>query len=461
MLLAVPLGLGAAVYISEFCGGKTKETLKIVIELLAAIPSIVWGFIGYMVLGPVLIELTGAPVGINLLNGGIILALMSVPVIVSVGEDALKAVPDSYREAALSLGASRWEIVYRVLFPAAKNGLLAAVLLGVGRAIGETMAVLMATGHAVQIPHSLLDPIRTLTATIAAELGDVVAGGTHYRVLFVIGLVLFAVTFVVNLTADLVVKGIRSEQSPLNATAASARVQRCGACARDRGNGATVTRHWPTRSTLPRRSSAVGARTLPLPGTPAAPHLEIVCHPPGGVGAPAQRSRDISSSSTPGRPAAAATAAKSAPWWGSAGGRRRAVCSLHQAGELDLDVGQHLRLSHREVFTASSLENVEEDEGDDRQVRLHGDDAGAGRSGGGHPGLHSDQGLAGALAVVRAGEPAGLHDGRRHLGAAGRHVLPGVDLAAGGRAGRHSGRRVPERIRPRQLVHADRSTWRW
>lgn len=213
MLLAVPLGLGAAVYISEFCSGKVRETLKVVIELLAAIPSIVWGFVGYMVIGPVIIRVTGAAVGINLLNGGIILALMSVPVIVSVGEDALKAVPDSYREAALALGASRWEIVYRVLFPAAKNGLLAAVLLGVGRAIGETMAVLMATGHAVQIPTSLLDPIRTLTATVAAELGDVVAGGTHYRVLFVIGLALFAVSFVVNLTADLAVKGIRSDKT--------------------------------------------------------------------------------------------------------------------------------------------------------------------------------------------------------------------------------------------------------
>jgi len=213
MLLAVPLGLGAAVYLSEFCSGKVREVLKVVIELLAAIPSIVWGFVGYMVIGPVLIEVTGAAVGINLLNGGIILALMSVPVIVSVGEDALKAVPDSYREAALALGASRWEIVYRVLFPAAKNGLLAAVLLGVGRAIGETMAVLMATGHAVQIPTSLLDPIRTLTATVAAELGDVVAGGIHYRVLFVIGLALFAVSFVVNLTADLAVKGIRGDKN--------------------------------------------------------------------------------------------------------------------------------------------------------------------------------------------------------------------------------------------------------
>ena len=212
MAIAVPLGLGAAVFISEFCSGKIKETLKIVIELLAAIPSIVWGFVGYMVLGPIIVEATGAAVGVNLLNAGIILALMSVPIIVSVGEDSLKAVPDSYREAALSLGASRWEIVYRVLFPAAKNGLLAAVLLGVGRAIGETMAVLMCTGHAVQFPNSLLDPVRTLTATIASELGEAVAGGLHFSVLFTIGLELFFITFVVNLAADLVVKGIRNEQ---------------------------------------------------------------------------------------------------------------------------------------------------------------------------------------------------------------------------------------------------------
>jgi phosphate transport system permease protein len=213
MALAVPLGLGTAVYISEFCKGKTKETLKVLVELLAAIPSVVWGFVSYAVLAPIILEITGAPVGVNLLNGGVILALMSVPIIVSVGEDALKAVPDAYREAALSLGANRWELVYRVLFPAAKNGLLAAVLLGVGRAIGETMAVLMATGHAVQIPQGLLDPICTLTATIAAELGETVSGGPHYRVLFVIGLVLFAVTFCVNLTADLVIKGIHHDKS--------------------------------------------------------------------------------------------------------------------------------------------------------------------------------------------------------------------------------------------------------
>jgi len=213
MLLAVPIGLGAAVYISEFSTPKVKEALKVIIELLAAIPSVVWGFIGYMVINPIIQKVTGAPVGVNVLNGGIILALMSVPVIVSVGEDALRAVPDSYREAAQALGANKWEIVYRVLFPAAKSGLLAAVLLGVGRSIGETMAVLMCTGHAVQMPTSVLDPVRTLTATIAAELGEAVRGDTHYRVLFLIGIVLFAFAFVVNLTADLIVKGVKGHRN--------------------------------------------------------------------------------------------------------------------------------------------------------------------------------------------------------------------------------------------------------
>ena len=212
-IIAVPLGLGAAVYVSEFANGRVRETLKIVIELLAAIPSVVWGFVAYVLLNPLIVWAFDAPVGINVLNGGIILALMSVPVIVSVGEDALRAVPDSYREAGLALGASRWEIVYRVLFPAAKNGLLAAVLLGVGRAIGETMAVLMATGHAVNIPTSVLDPVRTLTATIAAELGEAMTGGTHYQVLFLIGIVLFIITFLVNLISDLVVRGIRLEKN--------------------------------------------------------------------------------------------------------------------------------------------------------------------------------------------------------------------------------------------------------
>jgi len=211
MAIAVPFGLGAAVFVSEFCTGKVKETLKIVIELLAAIPSVVWGFIGLSVMSPVIIAVFHVPVGVNLFNAALLLALMSVPIMVSIGEDALKAVPDSYREASLALGATRWQMVYRVLIPAAKNGLLAAVLLGVGRAIGETMAVLMATGHAIKIPQSIFDPVRTLTATIAAELGETSQGSAHYQVLFLIGVVLFSITFVVNLAADLVVKGIKKK----------------------------------------------------------------------------------------------------------------------------------------------------------------------------------------------------------------------------------------------------------
>jgi len=210
MLIAVPFGLGTAVFISEFTSGPLKESLKIVVELLAAIPSVVWGFIGLAIMNPVIIDVFHAPIGLNVLNGGIILGLMSVPIIVSIGEDALKAVPDSFREASLALGATRWQTVYKVLFPAARSGLLAAVLLGVGRAIGETIAVLMATGHAVQIPTSPLDSVRTLTATIASELGETARGSDHYQALFAIGVLLFFLTFVVNLTADLLVRGIRN-----------------------------------------------------------------------------------------------------------------------------------------------------------------------------------------------------------------------------------------------------------
>jgi phosphate transport system permease protein len=212
-VIAVPAGLGAAIFVSEFCPPRLREGLKIVIELLAAIPSVVWGFIGYMVLNPLVIWATSAPIGINVLNGAIILALMSVPIIMSVGEDSLRAVPDTYREAAIALGASRWQLVYKVLLPAAKNGLLAAALLGIGRSVGETMAVLMATGHSIRIPSSPLEPVRTLTATIAAELGEAVEGGEHYQALFVIGTLLMVMALIVNVTADLVVKGIKGKQN--------------------------------------------------------------------------------------------------------------------------------------------------------------------------------------------------------------------------------------------------------
>ena len=212
MAIAVPFGVGAAIFVSEFTTGRRKEVLKVVIELLAAIPSVVWGFIGLVLINPLIIEVFDAPIGLNVLNGGIILGLMSVPIIVSIGEDALKAVPDSYREASLAMGASRWQTITKVLLPAARNGLLAAVLLGVARAIGETIAVLMATGHAVQIPHSPLDSVRTLTATIASELGETARGSDHYQALFAVGVLLFTLTFIVNLTADLMVRGRKGSQ---------------------------------------------------------------------------------------------------------------------------------------------------------------------------------------------------------------------------------------------------------
>jgi len=160
-----------------------------------------------MIINPMIINIFNEPVGLNILNASLILALMSLPLIVSVGEDALRAVPESYREAAEGMGATRWEVATRVLLPAAKNGLMAAALLGVGRALGETMAVLMATGHSIQIPTSIFDPGRTLTATIAAELGESPKGGEHYQALFAIGLVLFCLSCLVNVTADILVRG--------------------------------------------------------------------------------------------------------------------------------------------------------------------------------------------------------------------------------------------------------------
>lgn len=209
MLVAVPFSLGAAIYIAEFATGKTREILKVLVELLAAIPSVVWGFIGLTIMNPLIIETFDVPVGLNVLNAGVILGLMAAPIMTTIAEDALKAVPDGYREAAEAMGATRWEVVSRVVLPSAKNGLVAAVLLGVGRGFGETMAVLMASGHSVNIPHSVFDPVRALTATIAAELGDAARGSDHYQALFTIGIFLFLVTFVINLVADIVVRGIK------------------------------------------------------------------------------------------------------------------------------------------------------------------------------------------------------------------------------------------------------------
>ena len=209
VLTAIPFSFGAAIYISEFAPPKTKEWLKILVELLAAIPSVVWGFIGLTIMNPLIIEIFEVPVGLNVLNAGIILGLMSAPIMCTIAEDALKAVPDKYREGAEALGATRWQVIFRVILPAGKNGLMAAALLGVGRGFGETMAVLMASGHSINMPDSPFDSVRALTATIAAELGETANGSEHYQALFTLGILLFVVTFFINLTADVVVRGIR------------------------------------------------------------------------------------------------------------------------------------------------------------------------------------------------------------------------------------------------------------
>ena len=209
MVVSVPFSLGAAIYIGEFATGKTRETLKILVELLAVIPSVVWGFIGLSIMNPLIIQVFDVSVGLNVLNAGIILGLMAAPIMTTIAEDAMKAVPDTYREAAEAMGATRWLIIFKVVLPASKNGLIAAILLGSGRAFGETMAVLMATGHAINIPTSIFDSVRALTATIAAELGEAPVGSDHNGALFALGIVLFIITFLINLIADLFFRGSR------------------------------------------------------------------------------------------------------------------------------------------------------------------------------------------------------------------------------------------------------------
>jgi phosphate transport system permease protein len=201
-VISVPLGISCAVYIAEVASPRIKEFLKSGVELLAAIPSVVIGFIGIMILVPLVKKMFNLPTGLTALTGSIILAFMAMPTIVSIAEDAITSVPKRYKEAALALGATHWQAIYRVIVPAAASGIVAAVMLGIGRVIGETMAVMMVTGNAARIPTSIFQPVRTLTATIAAEMGETVQGSDHYFALFAIGIVLFVITFVVNLVAD-------------------------------------------------------------------------------------------------------------------------------------------------------------------------------------------------------------------------------------------------------------------
>ena len=204
-LVAMPIGVGTAIYIAEVAPRWTREILKPFIEVMAGVPSVVLGFVGIIVLAPFLRVFLDLPTGLSALAGSLLLAAISIPTIVSVAEDALDAVPRSYRDAALALGATRWQTIWRVTLPAARSGVLTAVMLGIGRAIGETMTVMMVTGNAPVVPKglsALFAPVRTMTATIAAEMGEVATDSTHYHVLFFIGIVLFLISLAVNVTAS-------------------------------------------------------------------------------------------------------------------------------------------------------------------------------------------------------------------------------------------------------------------
>jgi phosphate transport system permease protein len=204
LLLAVPIGIGVAAYLSDVAHWRVREIVKPIVEILAAIPSVVVGFLGIVLFGPAIAKIFHTGNGLNAINGSVLLAIMSLPTIISISEDSLNAVPPAYNEASLALGASRWQTLFRVKVPAALSGIIAACMLGMGRAIGETMTVLMATGNARAFPHGFLSSVRTMTANIAIELGEVPYYTTHYYALFAIGLVLFIMTFIVNLAADVI-----------------------------------------------------------------------------------------------------------------------------------------------------------------------------------------------------------------------------------------------------------------
>jgi phosphate transport system permease protein len=211
LLFSVPLALGAAIYVSQLANPRTKEILKPIIELLAGIPSVVLGFFSLIVMASLLQGIFGYQSRLNAFVAGIALGLAIIPVVFSIAEDALTSVPRSYTQAALALGASRWQAAWQVVLPAAIPGVFAAVILGFGRAIGETMVVLMASGNASIVSWSLFDSTRTMTATIAAELAEAVFGGHHYRMLFMLGTVLFVVTFLSNLAGDLVIHRLKRQ----------------------------------------------------------------------------------------------------------------------------------------------------------------------------------------------------------------------------------------------------------
>ena len=204
ILIALPLGLATAIYMAEIANDKVRRILKPMIELLSGIPSVVYGFFGLVVIVPLIQEMFNLPVGESGLAGSVILGIMALPTIITISEDAIRTTPRAMKEASLALGATQWQTIYRVIIPYSISGISAAAILGIGRAIGETMAVLMVTGNAAVIPHSILEPLRTIPATIAAELGEAPQGGLHFKALFALGCILFVITLVINLVVDLI-----------------------------------------------------------------------------------------------------------------------------------------------------------------------------------------------------------------------------------------------------------------
>jgi len=205
LLFAVPVGVAAAAYLAEIASPWEREFFKPVVEVLAGIPSVVLGFFGLVVLGPIIARTFDLNSGLSALNGALLVGIMALPTIITLAEDAITAVPKEYRHASLALGGTRWQTIWKITIPAAFSGITASAMLGMGRAIGETMTVLMVTGNMIARPTSFLDSVRTLSANIAIDIGDVAFNSIHFHALFVVGLVLFMITFTVNLLADILI----------------------------------------------------------------------------------------------------------------------------------------------------------------------------------------------------------------------------------------------------------------
>ena len=206
LIIAIPLGIASAVYLSEIARPKIREIIKPAIEMIAGIPSVVLGLIGILFLSPLVALIFGLSSGLNAFTSSIIVGIMVLPTIISISEDVLTSLPNEFREASLALGATKWQMIRMTLLPAALSGIVAAIMLGIGRAIGETMAILMVAGNSIAMPVSFFDPVRPMTANIAIEIKEVVKGSLHYEALFAIGLVLFVMTFGVNLISDVIIE---------------------------------------------------------------------------------------------------------------------------------------------------------------------------------------------------------------------------------------------------------------